>query len=356
MSIECWTSVPPLPRVAVRDARRVEDEGWDGVVVPDSQNLCADVFVELALCAAATQRLRLGPAVTNPVTRHPAVAASAIASLQAESGGRAVMGIGRGDSALAYIGCAPAPLAHFAAYLRALNSYLAGEAVDFEPAFVAPGIPSVAALGLGTPPPGSALRWLRSDQPRVPVEVAVTGPKMIELAACSADAIALCVGADPSRVAWGIEIARRARERAGLDPETLGIGAYLNVAVHPDVAVAQRLVGGGLASFSRFSVMHGTVAAGARPKDEEVLLGLHRSYDMTAHGRSSAGHVAQLPLEFADANGILGPVDRCLDRLARLRDIGVRKFVIMGLLSAERHAELHRELVATEVLPEIRRW
>ena len=66
----------------------------------DSQNLSPDVYVALTLAAAATQRLRLGPGVTNPVTRHAAAAASAITAIHAHSGGRAMFGIGRGDSSL----------------------------------------------------------------------------------------------------------------------------------------------------------------------------------------------------------------------------------------------------------------
>ena len=80
------------------------------MLVADSQNLNADVWVELALAAAATERLRLGPGVTNPATRHPAVTASAAATLQEESGGRAVLGLGRGDSSLGQIGRAPVPV------------------------------------------------------------------------------------------------------------------------------------------------------------------------------------------------------------------------------------------------------
>jgi 5,10-methylenetetrahydromethanopterin reductase len=61
-------------------ARQVEQWGFAGLLVADSQNLNADIWVELALAGAATERLLLGPGVTNPVTRHPAVTASAAAT------------------------------------------------------------------------------------------------------------------------------------------------------------------------------------------------------------------------------------------------------------------------------------
>ena len=129
---EVWIAGVGLPRSTVRQARRAEDEGWDGLGVVDSQNLAADPYAELALAASATSRIRVGTAVTNPVTRHPAVTAAAIATVHAESDGRAVLGIGRGDSSLAHLGLSPAPPAVFARYLERLQGYLRGDEVPFD--------------------------------------------------------------------------------------------------------------------------------------------------------------------------------------------------------------------------------
>src|SRR5688572_22342571 len=96
-----------FPRRVADHARDIERWGFDGLLVAGSQNLNADIWVELALAAAAAERIMLGPGVTNPVTRHPAVTASAAATLQVETAGRAVLGIGRGDSALTQIGRRP---------------------------------------------------------------------------------------------------------------------------------------------------------------------------------------------------------------------------------------------------------
>src|SRR5204862_7182510 len=98
-----------FPHRVAELAARVEEWGFAGLLVADSQNLNADVWVELALAAAATRRIALGPGGTNPLTRHLAVTASAAATLQRDSGGRAVLGIGRGDSAVTQIGQRPAP-------------------------------------------------------------------------------------------------------------------------------------------------------------------------------------------------------------------------------------------------------
>ena len=78
-------------------AAAAEEDGWDGLLLTDTQNLSMDVFGSLYLAASATSHIELGTAVTNLVTRHPAVVASAFATLHHVSGGRAHLGVGRGD-------------------------------------------------------------------------------------------------------------------------------------------------------------------------------------------------------------------------------------------------------------------
>src|SRR3978361_321780 len=119
-------------RGAARAAQEIEAAGWDGMLVVDSQNLSGDPYVALAMAATATTRIGLGTGVTNCVTRHAAATAAAIASVDRISNGRAVLGIGRGDSALAHLGRAPARPKVFERYLRQLQAYLRGEAVAFE--------------------------------------------------------------------------------------------------------------------------------------------------------------------------------------------------------------------------------
>src|SRR3954469_22508840 len=105
--VEFWLGTFPTVGRAREVAELAEGDGWDGLAFTDSQNLHGDTFAQLALAAQATRRLLLATGATNPATRHPAVVASAIATIQAESGGRAVLGIARGDSALAYVGRPP---------------------------------------------------------------------------------------------------------------------------------------------------------------------------------------------------------------------------------------------------------
>ena len=81
MNVELLRHAFPVPGRTASLAASTEQTGWDGLLVADSQHLVGDPYVELALAATTTTRLRLGTAVTNFVTRDPAVTASSILGL-----------------------------------------------------------------------------------------------------------------------------------------------------------------------------------------------------------------------------------------------------------------------------------
>jgi 5,10-methylenetetrahydromethanopterin reductase len=346
-SVEIWATGAGVAGQSARRAAEVEAAGYDGITFVDSQNLAGDCYVALALAAQATTRLRLGTGVTNPFTRHPAVTAGAIASIQAESGGRAVLGIGRGDSALAHLGFAPASPAVFARYLEQLQGYLRGEEVPF----AAEG--DLERLRLAGQPTASRLRWLNASVPKVPVDVAATGPKVIAIAATLADRITFAVGADPERLRWAIATARAARVDARLDPDALPLGAYVTAVAHPDPATARRLGEGGLALFARFSAMHGSVVGPASEADRAVFARVHDAYDMRRHARAGSPQAALIDDEFAARFAVFGPSAYCVERLQELLALGLDRLVVSGpSLGADRtEAAQSAERFVAEVLP-----
>ncbi len=287
-----------------------EADGWDGLALTDSQNLAGDVFAAMALAAHATSHIRLATGATNPATRHPAVLASGMATLQVESRGRAWLGIARGDSALAYIGRPPMPLADFERALRDTRTYLQGGTVD-QNGFA------------------SRIEWLqRASVPPVPVSVAATGPKVIQIAAPVADAITFSVGADPARLQPAIELARETRRAAGLEP--LRLGAYVNAVAHPDVARARELVRGRMGVYARFSTMSRSVMSSLPEADRKVAEDLLSSYDLHAHAATGARHEAALGDDFVDRFGIVGPSEHVAMRLIELTRLGLDHIVIVG--------------------------
>ena len=326
----------PVPGTAAETARNAEAAGWDALGFPDTQNLSGDVYSALALAASATDRLMLGPGVTNPVTRHPSVTASAIASVQVESGGRAVLGIGRGDSALGYIGRQPAPVGVFERYLRDVQHYLRGEAVDigdYE----------------------SRNRWIAdTGLPKVPVDVAATGPRVISVAAVHAERITFAVGADPDRIAGAMQTARAARENAGLDPKDLSFGAYINCTANPDAARARHIISGSVGTFAHFTGMSGVNSKGLR--DRAIFEYIGANYDMPNHARIAAGHLSVVDDDFLERFAVAGPSGYCVDRLGPLIELGLDRLVFVTFSTDANPAEVAdgNARLAAEVLPQLR--
>lgn len=333
---EFWTVTFPVPGKTASLAKAAEDAGWDGLFFPDTQCLSGDVYSGCALAAAATTRLKIGPGVSNPVTRHPAVTATAAATIQVESGGRAVLGMGRGDSALAYIGRPPAPVSTFEPYLADVQRYLSGEPVDID--------------GYQ-----SENRWIAgSGQPKVPIDVAATGPRVIAVAAVHAERITFAVGADARRLTGAMAAARSVREQAGLDPDDLSFGAYVNCTAHPEVATARELISGSVGTFAHFSGMAGAPTAGL--KDREIFESIGANYDMSNHARISAAHTKYLDDDFIDRFAVAGPTDYCVDRLGELIDLGLDRLALItfsGDADMEQVAASNHRLTS-EVLPQLR--
>jgi 5,10-methylenetetrahydromethanopterin reductase len=356
--LEFWRVGQTTPRTINDDARRLERSGWDGMVIADSQCVIGDSYVALTVAAQATSRIRIGVGVTNPVTRHPAVTASAIAGIQELSGGRAVLGIGRGDSSLAHIGLAPASPAVFERYVRNVRHYLRGEGVRFEDLDRGAHRTSAELRAAGAPVE-SLLQWLRPDVPLVPIDVAASGPVIIDIAARYADRVTFGVGADHERLAWAIEVARAAREHAGLDPAGLGLGAYVNVVAHPDEEVALSLAAAGVAMFSRFSVLHGKTTGPVSQATRSTLAKVSQSYDLREHGKGDAKHRSAVDAGHITSFGIVGTPAQCADRLAGLAGLGLDRVMILGGFAApdersRQRLEASREVLASEVFPMVR--
>lgn len=352
---QLWTASAGIPGFTARVARRAEDEGWDGLGLVDSQNLAADPFVELGLAANQTERLLLATAVTNPRTRHPAALATAIATVHGESRGRAVLGIGRGDSALAHIGLAPVRVPAFADYLTRLQGYLAGADVEFDAADARAGASTELALAGG--PRASRLHWISAlGLDKVPVDVAASGPRVIALAARLADRISFAVGADTERLAWAIDVARAARRDAGLAADAIGLGAYIPVFVHDDRDLARASIRGGVGSYARFSVMHGHVSGPADAATTEVLESVHAAYDMDHHFMDGSPQSQHLTDEVIDCFGVAGPAAYCVERLLALFDLGIDKvFVLGGGINLPRDlARASHKAFVDHVLPALR--
>ena len=212
-----FSAIGFCPAFAGADVGRLyEDLGYDIKQFGENHTQSADVFAEMRDAAAATSHIRLLAGPANFVTRDPGVIASGVAAVQVASGGRAICGIARGDSAVMLAGKRPQRHDDLVRDLGFLQTYLGGGALEFGAE-------------------RSSLEWL-GDLPYtpVPVELVCSGPRTIALAAAAADRIGLSVGANPERIRWAMEIIDASLAESGRTQADITVCAYLPIAISPD--------------------------------------------------------------------------------------------------------------------------
>src|SRR3954449_13309211 len=121
---------PPASRM-IELMQLAEQRGFEYAWTYDSHILWQDSYATLALAAAATERIKLGHFVTNPGIRDPTITASWYATMQDISGGRMVMGIGRGDSSRRVVGLKPVKVDEFERRLAMIKELMNGRQVEW---------------------------------------------------------------------------------------------------------------------------------------------------------------------------------------------------------------------------------
>jgi len=324
-------------------ARDIEQLGFDVLLCPDTQNLSPDPFGQLALAAQTTTRLKLGTGVTNPVTRDAAVTACALATLQAESKGRVICGIGRGDSSAAHIGLRNGTTAQLKTFVQRLQAYTRGETVDRD----------------GTP---SRMRWFDSLQPPpVLIDVACTGPQTIRMAVDVGDRVSFAVGSAPERVRWAMDVALERLRETGRARSSLSIGAYVNLVCDHDEQRAinlGRMISGMVAHFAG---MKDAPLDHLPPQLKTLAAHMQTGYDMKHHAQESGSHLREVPDEFVDWFSICGSPAKCRHRLGELLAMGLDHVYQLGGSPVPhphgaRQAAMVEQarLYATEVIPHFR--
>jgi len=190
-------------------AQRAEALGFTHAWFYDTQMLCADVFVSLALAAVRTSRIRLGTGVLVPTNRIAPAAANGFATLAKLAPGRIDFGVGTGFTARNTMGLPAMRLTDLREYVRVVRGLLAGDTVQWEAEGAARAVrfldPAGGLLAVGG---------------RIPLHVSAFGPRARALTAEIADGWLAFVGR-PSRAARDVrEMDERCRA-AGRDPGTL---------------------------------------------------------------------------------------------------------------------------------------
>src|SRR6266849_5741014 len=188
----------------------IESLGFDHLWLTDSSLHARNCYVYLTLAAVNSSRLRLGTAVTNPVTRHPAITAAAAATVDELSAGRLILGIGTGDRPLLALGSRPSSLAALEAAVDGIRRLWRGERVD------------MAADGITLN--GAQLRFAARED--IAVYISASGPKTLELAGRIADGAIILIGLFPEALEWAISHLARGAESAGRPRPHAAVFAY----------------------------------------------------------------------------------------------------------------------------------
>jgi probable F420-dependent oxidoreductase len=309
-----------------------EEQGFDYGWTYDSHVLWQESTPLLTMAIERTKRMKFGHFVTNPGTREPTVLASMYATMHDISGGRMVMGIGRGDSARRYIGQKPVKVAEFERRCVMVKEFMNGRQVDWNEKEL-------------------QLKWVREELPEIPIWIAGYGPKALAVAGRVGDGVIIQL-ADPDIIQWIMGTARKAAEEAGRDPATLKciVGAPSHVS--DDMAEAREQTKWFPAMVSNHvqDLIDRYGADGSVVPQALTDYVLQRKfYDYDDHSRVGAAHGDFVPDEIADRFSVLGNAEQITAKLKELESIGVDQFNIY--LMTERQEDTLRAY-GSDVIPQ----
>jgi len=314
----------PITRLA-EIARSAEDYRFDAIWVTDTQLAMKDPYIALALAGQATRRIRLGPGVTNPITRHLTHIANTISAVDEASGGRALLGMGPGDTAVFSLGLRPATVAEMRTALLRLRALLHGEEVELET--------------------GVRVRVL-SARP-VPIFLAASQPRMLALAGETADGAIVMGGAHPDLTRWQLQWLEEGLRRAGRRREEFTVDLLVGLALDEDRQQARSAVRPWVVSQARWFHRWRQLPPVLEPYRPEFARA-HESYEFLGHLSRHASHAGVVSDELVDLVAIAGPLDECVRRVRDLLALGVDR-VTFTLPAGGRMERLRR--LGEELLP-----
>lgn len=298
---------PPARRV-IELARMAEGLGFSHGWTFDSHVLWQEPFVIYSQMLEATEKMTVGPMVTNPGTRDWTVLASLFATLNEMHGERTICGMGRGDSALRYIGAQPTTLETMVQSMEVIKSLVAGDEITYN---------------------GKPLRipWIVEGWD-LPMWVAGYGPKALDTIGRHADGYILQL-ADPQILEWTMSAVRAAAADAGRDPEDVKICVVAPAYVGENIEHQReqlRWFGGMVGNHVADMVKRYGEDESKVPKALSDYIRGREGYDYDHHGKSGNPSTDFVPDEIVDRFCVLGTAEDHIEKLSQLRDMGVDQF------------------------------
>ncbi|TMA88565.1 MAG: LLM class flavin-dependent oxidoreductase [Deltaproteobacteria bacterium] len=317
--------------------RRADRYGFARIGTGDTQWHNMECFVALTLMALNSERVEIGPRVTNPVTREPSVMASAIVSLELISKGRAVLAIGRGDSSVHNIGLKPATVEETRDYIIAVRELLENGHTVYRGRH-------------------NRFIWPRPEmRRRIPICVTAEGPRMLRLAGQVGDQVLIGTGLTSDIVETSLQQLHEGAKAAGRDPAELEVwwAPRLSIAVNREKALKD--IRASIASSGNHALRSGLAGKHVPGRLKESIRRFHQGYDYSQHG-DKTGKNARLIDELGlteylvDRFAVAGTPGDIVQRIRSLARLGLNNF----WLSSPGDDPASLDLMGTEVLPHIR--
>jgi len=324
-----WPYHPALVRAMAEAADAL---GYDMVGIADTPGIAMDPWVATTMLAEITGRARVAVCVTNLVTRHPAVAAASIASIDLLAPGRAVLGVGVGHSGTRNIGAASLPADELAEGVTFVKELLHGRPASYRG---------------GT----AHLPWVKRPSP---IFLAASHPRSLKAAGAHADGVFINYGLAADNVAESEGAIASAARDAGRDPGAVEIWQIACLDCGADGQASRRKIGAILAFVSAYIMGGGDLARRGVPAEHRAaLLELRRRYS-TRPGDADAALVSELGLfDYLSCRlAICGTPDECLAQVRAARAAGVRRLMFSVSLAVDPLSTVR--LFGEKVLPAVR--
>lgn len=309
--------------------KRAEDLGFDPLLFADSVSLSRfhirDPYALMALAAQSTRRTAIGTCVTNPVTRHLSVTANAAATIDDIAGGRTVLGIGSGDTAVHLVGRKSIRLDALRESLRVLRALLDGEPVEYG---------------------GAELRsnWRK---PGLPIFLAAGGPKTLALGGECAGGVITLAGLAPETIAWVRGRVAEGERSAGRAEGSTPVWVDGLLSFGKDREAVREAIKPRITSFANQNFR---VAYHAVPEAHLAEVKHFReNYDETDLGPDTR-NARRVTDYMIDRFGIIGTVSDVVGRFEELAAQRVETFLIATPFSLEERLAII-EMVGKEVIP-----
>lgn len=284
----------PLDEI-VKLVKLAEDVGFEYAWITDHYNN-KNVYETLALLAVETETIKMGPGVTNPYVRSPAIAASAIATIDELSNGRATFGMGPGDKAtFDALGIEwTKPVSTIKSALADIRTLLDGDKTEA----------------------GAQLGGVKAVQEKIPFYMGAQGPKMLETAGAIADGV-LINASNPKDYEAAMPMIKKG---IGSSDKTFDVGAYTATSIGTDSEAAKNAA----------RIVVAFIAAGSPPPVIErhgLPEGINEKIGACLGKGDFGGAIGLVSDDLLEAFSVCGTPEEFVPKIEGLAEMGVTQYV-----------------------------